>query len=56
MTATRLYLIEKFLYTNGMEIFGEDFDFKLDESYRGEMDHIQDNDNYLPDFEVQIQW
>ena len=47
MTATRLYLIEKFLTTNGKEIFGGDFDFKLDDSYREEMDSVQDNDKFL---------
>ena len=47
MTATRLYLIEKFLATKGKEIFGEDFDFKLDESYRREMDQIQENDKFM---------
>ena len=41
MTATRLYLIEKYLERNGKAIFGEDFAFKLDESYRAQIDEVQ---------------
>jgi hypothetical protein len=40
MTSTRLYLIEKYLQRNGKAIFGEDFEFKLDESYRGQLDEV----------------
>ena len=46
MTATRLYLIEKYLERNGKAIFGEDFEFKLDESYRGQLDEVQKNDKF----------
>ena len=46
MTATRLYLIEKYLKRNGKAIFGEDFEFKLDESYRAELEAVQQNDKF----------
>ena len=46
MTATRLYLIEKYLHRNGKAIFGEDFEFKLDESYRAELEAVQQNDKF----------
>ena len=46
MTATKLYLIEKFLKQSGKEIFGDDFEFKLDESYKSNMDAVQNNDKF----------
>ena len=33
MTANRLYLIDKYLQANGKELFGDDFEFKLDPDF-----------------------
>jgi len=41
MTAVRLYLIEKQLKQNGKEILGDDFDFKLDESFRSDIAAVE---------------
>ena len=41
MTAVRLYLIEKLLKQNGKEILGDDFDFKIDESFRSDIDSVE---------------